>query len=380
MLPEYFPLDEEKEVVKWINWYYDEYKCIPSDADIQQGLNGNEMLSALDNVLDADLQYAADVAVEFARTQAMKLAILASVDDVEQNKLANIRSRVEEALAVGCDRLDLGWELVADADQWVYDEKHGRRYPTGWPMVDAILGGGLVGGEYGLIMAPTGMGKTTALINIGCAMAGLVGAANVLHVTCEMPKQKVLKRYAIRVGARLNRDMPELRFRRMLEKKAASKLRARLRVADPVRKVEAIRRLIDNLAADGFETGALIVDYADRMIPARKRNDLRFELADITQDLRQLGIDYDMPVWSATQAGRQALYKEVVTVSDIAEAIEKATIADVIIALCQTRDEEKMGHGRLFMAKVRDAKGKGIIPIKLDFENQAITQRRKVYI
>ena len=374
--PDYFPSDDEKDVVEWVNFYFEEYGTIPSDADIEHGLNDNPLLDDLYDCPDENLDYAADVALEFAQTQAMKLAVLTAVDDIQSGDLQNIRPRVEEALAVGQDKTDLGWDLIDDVGDWMYDEVHGKRYPTGWPTIDAYLGGGLVAGEYGLIMAPTGRGKTTALINIGYSLAGLLGAANVLHITLEMPKQKVLKRYATRVMGQAFGSSTK----KKLIARAKKNLKAHLRVADRRRSLSDMSALIDNLASDGFETGALIVDYADRMIPPRRRRELRFEIADVTYGLRQMGEDYGFPVWSATQAGRHTLYKEVITVSDIAEAIEKATIADVIIAICQTKDEEKLRQGRLFGAKIRDAQSGWFVPIKIDFERQSITQRGKLRV
>jgi hypothetical protein len=66
------------------------------------------------------------------------------------------------------------------------------------------------------------------------------------------------------------------------------------------------------------------------------------------------------------------LSKEIITIQDIAEDIGKAAIADVIIALCQTRDEEQMNQCRLFMAKVRDGTKKMMYDAKFYGKSQAI--------
>jgi len=374
--PEHFPVVDEQDIVRWLNDYVVEYGITPDDDDIEHGLNDNPILEDIQEVLPADIRYVADTALDFAKTQSMKIAIMQSVDDIKSGDLSNIRDKVEEALRVGIDTSDLGLDIVDDADQWMYDEVYGKRYPTGWPKIDSILGGGLVGGEYGLIMAPPGSGKTTALINIGNTMAGILCAANVLHVTLEMPQQKILKRYARRITHMSSIESSaadSAKMRRMLRKT----LKAHLRVANPPKKVDAIRKLIDNLADTGFETGALIVDYADLIIPARRRRELRFELADISRALRAIAEEYDIPVWSATQAGRQAFNKEVITMADVSEAIEKVAIADIVIALCQTKDEVRIGQGRLFGAKVRDAESGFIVPVKINWEMQSIVQRGK---
>lgn len=380
LLPEFFPTQAEQSYVKWVNWYYSKYSKLPTYNALLHGLNDNrdacDLIDMVRAVNDADLTYAADVALDFAQSQAMKIAILQSVDDLKKGDLQTPRKRIEQAQRVGMDRTDLGMELIADLDKWVGEELHGRRYPTGWSGVDAVLGGGITGGEYGMVMAPPGMGKTTMLINIGYGIAGLVGATNVLHVSNEISVEQTLARYAARVaGVRLSREddaMSEAQFKAMVEKRAKQRLRGRLRVVYGKWTVASIRSTIDNLSTEGFHTGALIIDYPDLMTPTQKREEKRFELADISRELRQLGGEYDIPVWGATQSTRESFYKEVIETASIAEAIEKAAVVDVLITLSQTREEETLGAGRLFMAKVRRMKSHDNIPVRVNFEHQAI--------
>lgn len=378
--PEHFPSRDEQEFVKWVNWYYATYRDIPTGDALEDSLDDNPVLDAVYAVEDSSIDHAADSALDFAKQQAMKIAILESVEDVKKGELAKVLARVSDALAVGNDLLELGQELVADRDNWLYTEIHGQRYPTGWQAIDRILGGGTVGGEYGLIMAPTGKGKTTALVNIGCAIAGLLSGTNVAHLTYEMPAHKVLKRYAARLlGYYAPRGSGQRDYSDDLVKAAKAKLRARIRVVQPDDwTVSGADRLIDNMEADGFEVGALIVDYPDNMEPERTRNEFRFELGDITLALRNIGIRRDIPVWGATQTGRHALWKEVITVADIAEAIEKARIADVVLAICQTRDEQELARGRLFGAKIRDAPDNIFVPVDIDLTRSLIRQRGKI--
>ena len=380
--PEYFPSKDEQNLVEWVNWYYSEYNTLPSDSDLDNEFGENELLDNVYAVQDDRMDHTADVAMDFARVQAMKIAVLDCVDDINDGHLERIMPRIQTAMAVGTDSLSFGYDFIDDVNDWMYDEVHGKRYPTGWTTVDAILEGGLVGGEYGLIMAPTGRGKSMALVNIGFAMAGILAAANVLHITYEMPASKVLKRYAIRAtGFAVPRGSGQKEYIKKLKEQANAKIRAKVRVVKPEdRTVDGIRRIINGLAFQGFEVEALIADYPDIMTPTRTRKEKRFELGDITRELRQVGEDFNIPVWGATQAGRQALYKEVITVSDISEAIDKANVSDIIIAMCQTRDEEKMKQGRLFLAKVRDSESGIIVPMNLDLARCFIQQRGKLSV
>ena len=380
---EFFPTRDEQQLVGWLGSYHSQYHNPPSEAEtLDKFSDDGDVLELARHVFAVegdDLRYARDHLVEFVQAQAMKLAILQSVDCIKAGDLQKPLELVREAQAVCTDHLELGRELVADADDWINDELHGRRFPTGWPDVDRALGGGLMAGEYGLVMAPPGRGKSTLLVNIGFAMAGLLGRANVLIVTLEMPEQKYLKRLAARVtGIRVQRgDSGNEDYVELLRERSRQVLRGRMRVVRPPgNKVGDIRRILDNLLGIGFKADALIVDYPDLMKSSTRRREFRFELAEVARDLVALGNEYKMPVWGGTQAGRQAINKEFIRVEDIAEAIEKAAIADVIISLCQTGDEGKLGVGRLFLAKVRDAEDKFAVPVDVDFESQTIVQRR----
>jgi KaiC/GvpD/RAD55 family RecA-like ATPase len=378
IIPEHFPTTYERDIVRWVTNFYTKYKRNPTYIELENGI-GEEAAITLYAFADVELQHAADEALSFAKTEHMRMAILKSVEAIQQGDLESPYDYVKQALAVGSDTLELGQELLADANSWMYDELHGRKFPTGWNAVDSALDGGIMAGEYGLIMAPPGSGKTTALLNIGYALAGLYGGANVLHVSAEMSQSKVLKRYATRItGVQIRRNSAdEDGLVERIQRTAARRLKGRLRVIYlKDKRVNAISTLIDNLAVEGFSTDALIIDYADLLHTKNKRNEYRFQLAEISRDLRDLGNQYGIPVWSATQAGRQALSKDIITMADISEAIEKAAIADVIISVCQTHDERELNKGRLFLAKVRDGEGGTSVPINIDFSRQLIIQSR----
>lgn len=380
LAPEFFPTKEEQAYVRFVNEFFQHYRKTPSYAAIQQGIGvDGELIGQVSSVQTSDLEYAADVALDFARVQAMKIAILESVDDIKKGDLHKPQERVKAAQQIGADRFDLGMDLIDDVNLWVGEELHGRRYPTGWVPVDNLLGGGIAAGELGMVMAPPGMGKTTMLVNIGHGLAGLYGATNVLHVSNEIQVKDVMSRYAARVaGVRLNRDdgMDEAHFKKQLVRIAGQRLRGHLHVVFGKWTISDIQSTIENLAStQNFQTGALVVDYSDLMMPTHRREEKRFELADICRDLRQLGNDYYIPVWTASQSGRGSYYKETVESYDVAEAIEKVAVVDVLITLSQTRDEEKLGQGRLVMAKVRNSKSHSQFPCKIDFEHQSIIAR-----
>ena len=64
---------------------------------------------------------------------------------------------------------------------------------TGWKDVDAIVGGGLGKSELGVVIAPTGAGKSMVLVHLGsnAVMEGKV----VVHYTLELQDTVIANRY-----------------------------------------------------------------------------------------------------------------------------------------------------------------------------------------
>ena len=88
----------------------------------------------------------------------------------------------------------------------------------------------------------------------------------------------------------------------------------------------------------------------------------------VYSDLRALANEFDVRVVTASQTQRNALNKYVITMSDIADSFDKVKIADWVVAICQTKEEESAKTGRLYMAKIRNNEGQGsMIPMVLDF-------------
>jgi hypothetical protein len=369
--PEYFESDDEMLAVKYIQQFSQRYNHPPSTLDTlltyagADGSNISEVAAiAFEALRDEDEEFTLETTVDFAKTQAMKWALLYSVDDIEVGDLERPLERIREAGKVGLDSTDLGLDLVEDVSDWI-SETHVPKVPTGFWHVDRILRGGLANGELGVILAPPNRGKSQTLVNIGAGAAGLVYAAHVVHITLEMSKASCLKRYAARIVFRFqDSDEDDAKYATDVVEAAKKRLRGKIRVLSfPSREATVhditvcIEQLIDIGRVDP-EKLLIITDYADELRLPRGF-DTRLGLIHIYSQHRAMASHFDCPVWTASQAGRQALSKKVITLDDFAEAFGKAAVSDVVIAKCETDEERRAGEGRLYMAKIRDEAGVG---------------------
>ena len=346
--PGYFEAKDEEDIAKAIIDYRAKYKSSPGYDDLLE-LTGGQYVDLIEELYgdgyDEDNRMASDIVVQFAREQAVKLAILESVDDINRGDLSSPVDRIKEALQVGETLLAPGMDPIADVDKWLFDSWE-NKIPTGWLHIDIILEGGLDVGEMGVILGPPNRGKTMALINIGYAAASIYGfGKHVVHFTHEMSVGKICKRYVARMLFRFPKPGDDLtEYSEEMYEAARQLLPGKIRVIGGARKMTTteLEGHLDKLVAEGFNPELVVDDYVDLLVPPRNYTDRRYELSALYEWYRSLGEVYDCPMWTASQGNRNSLGKELVTMADIAEDIGKANIADVIVAICQTYDEAQV--------------------------------------
>lgn len=384
--PTYFDNEQEMRVARALREYREAYKHPPTDPDDVLALvnpaDDEETEQYEDLIYDVfeaadehDLALAGDVAVQWAREQAAKIAILDSIDDVKRGRLSDVLERIRAVLDIGNDISNVGLDFHIDVKQWVHDA-FVEKVPTGLTHIDDYLDGGLGLGEMGLILSPTNKGKSMSLVNKIVGAAGYPARVNVAVFTHEM-KPEI---YAKRIGARIIFRFPT-RGDDLDEYEAEVTHAARLLLPGKIRIIGGAARMsthqiedhLERLHTEGFKVGLIVDDYIDKIIPIARRNDKRHELSDLAEWFRSLCGQWNVPGWTASQVTRGSYTKEIITLSDIAEDIGKANIADVIMALCQTPEEDKKDRCRLFMAKVRDgARAGAMFDAKYYPKSQAI--------
>jgi archaellum biogenesis ATPase FlaH len=331
----------------------------------------------------SDAEYIKDNVIAFGRRSAIEQAIWDSVGLLEKGSpedFNKIEDLVGKALRIGEDIGDLGTDYYSNAQERIENYREGtdgvRRIPTGIGGVDKILHGGLGGGELGVVIAPPNRGKSIALINIGAG--AILEGYNVVHFTLEMPEKQVTKRYDQRLMGKSFEYMKEnpdkiLKAIMNMQKTKRGQLFVKKYKTNDCT-VHTMRSYLTRLWMEkGIKPDVIIVDYGDLVQPRRTYSDKRFELESVYLDLRDLAAEYDCPVWTASQANRGALDKKVITIGDLAEAFNKANIADFMMALCQTTEEKEDGEMRIYISKHRDGEANLTINNEIDYATMTLS-------
>jgi len=228
-----------------------------------------------------------------------------------------------------------------------------------------LMDGGLGPGELGVIVAPSGVGKTWVLSHIG-AMAVKLGK-NVLHYTLELTQNYVGQRYdTIFTGipsANLKENKEEIREK-------VQKLNGGLMIKYyPPKGISAhtIAAHIDMVKGTKFQPDLIIIDYADLLISTNSKNNSDYqEQGGIYIDLRALSGEYQIPIWTASQTNRSAIDSEIIQADKIADSYAKVMNADFIISVSR-KDTDKLNNtARFHVMKNRFGQDGMTFPSKMD--------------
>lgn len=241
----------------------------------------------------------------------------------------------------------------------------------GWPSGSAALDrmtGGFRAGELVFLMADSGIGKSTALINFGTAAA--VHGAHVLHITLELSAKASAIRYYRRMtesDRRTTHDTDE--FHRRLGHwwqfaQGSIHLLYRPAFQTSPEEISQIVQLYSNLHES---PDIIILDYMDLLAPspAVARANRYEKQGHASHYLRALGNDVGAVVMTAAQARRPAgaTFINNLTMASISDSYEKVRAADVLIGLVQSPAEVETHQCRLQMLKLRESPAGQDIPM-----------------
>ena len=291
-----------------------------------------------------------DKAIDFCRKQVLKQAMMKSVKLLKSSSFDEIEKVIQDALKLGTDN-NFGHEYHKDALAR-FDIINRDPITTGWDRMDEICKGGLGKNELGVVIAPTGAGKSMVMVHLACQALKL--GKTVVYYTLELKDTVVGSRFDACL-TRISLNEHKQRKEEILEQ--IQDIDGSLIVKEYPTKsasVQTIKNHIAKLKKRGVNPDIVLVDYADLLRPPRATNEKRHELEEIYEGLRALAQIYEIPVWTASQTNRGGLNAEVITMEAISEAFNKCFVADFIFSLSRTIQDKQANKGRIFIAKNRN--------------------------
>lgn len=369
---DYFPQMGEKIIFSLIKEHFIKYNNVPTKTVIGVELDNKKINEKLHeeavetlnklNLEPIDVDWLVDATEEFCKKRAFLNAMVTAsgfLDGDDTTLYHNALDVVSKALAVSFDS-DLGSDYFDDAEER-YDQtqKGYDKLPSTFDIFNIVTKGGFIIPSLTIFMAPTGVGKSLALVNFAASF--LQQGKNVLYITMEMSEKQVEQRIDLNLLDLREDQIKNLEKQQYLNRinNIKKKFHGKLRTKEyPARSAHAghFRYFIDELKLkEDFVPDVIIVDYLNicASSTAPKNIPTHQYAGRVAVELRALGQEYRVPVFSATQTNRDGTKMSDFEITDVAESWEVMHHADYVYGLIETEDLAMMNQMKIKRLKDR---------------------------
>ena len=363
----YFENKYFKIIIQMIREYYGKYDHTPSfetleqitKSELQQEIASKIVLDTIKKIKDAPIDGVAFVqekALKFCKQQELQKVMGKAQKIIDGGEFENydaLEEMVRGALQVGAKDTS-AMDVFSNMDQ-VLDDDYRHPIPMGIPGIDRLLKGGLAKGEIGVILAPTGVGKSTILTKIANHAFNL--GNNVLQIFFE-DNPKVIQRKHYTLWTKVHPD--ELSEKRDevikkvkdIEESMPNKLIMNKLPSDTVTMAQ-IKNQIRKMVADGNKIDMVLLDYIDCVVPDKNLGDEWKSEGSVMRAFEAMCHEMDLVGWTATQGNRSSISSEVVTTDQMGGSIKKAQVGHVIITVAKTLQQKEMKLATIAITKSR---------------------------
>lgn len=356
--PDYFD-PEYKQAVKFIKQYYEDYNTTPEPTVIhaETGIELEKVKVAPD-----EIAYTTKEIETFCRRSALEKAVLASPKLIDEGNYGKLEESIKEAMMVSLNA-DLGLRYFDDPAARLERMLHESPVSsTGWKDVDDALFGGISRKELLLVSANSGGGKSITLANL--ALNFVEQGLNVLYVSLELSEDVVAQRFDTMftgIGRKeWKSHVDELASLIKSEKEGKGVLDI-IQMPSGTKANEIRAYLKEYYLHYDMMPDMLVLDYLDKMSPNQKVDSSDVWTKDklVAEQLRDIGVEYNMFIATASQLNRDAVKATSHDHSHIAGGISKINESDVYWSIVMTESMRAQGQVAFTFQKTRNSDGVG---------------------
>lgn len=385
------------------NWFYNvdykwiaehilnfntKYSRMPTKLETQRLINDENVLSSFNECMELN---DSDVSTDY---------ILGEIEEFVRKKMMyNTSEAIQRYVAVGQQYNGSFADALADAESFSFDTSIGfnffgdpqrlyedantkeKIYKCGVKVIDDMIGGGFHEKSLNLFMSATNVGKTLTMCSL--ATNFVLNGYNVLYVTFEDSENKIATRIAQNMF-----DLTQTQYKAMSREEFAKAFKnaekicggEHLRIKEyPEGTVNAM--LLKSLLKDlnekqKFKPDILFIDYIGCMIPNGKPNpnmNTNTLLLNVAMQVRAIGMEYGIPVISASQTNRGGYGAAEIGLNDAADSFGQNMKADAVFGITQSIEFKDQGMYSIQLLKTRYGNQKGLIAtLGVDIEKQRI--------
>ena len=349
-------------------------EAISTELSYQKNLSEEEfaetkkVLKDIDTNKDSynltDIQYLLDTTEKFCKDRAINNAILDGIKILDkkdkQRTPEAIPDLLKDALGVNFNTA-IGHDYLENTEErYQYYHRVEERIPFDLTYFNKITKGGIPKKTLNVILAGTGVGKSMFMCHMASNM--ISQGKNVLYITLEMAEERIAERIDANLLDITIDDLyklPKQYFDSKIQK-LKSKINGRLIVKEyPTASAHAghFKILSDELMLKkNFKPDAVFIDYLNICASSRFKGgniSSYFYIKAIAEELRGLAVEFDVPIFSATQTTRTGFVSTDIGLEDTSESFGLPATADFMFALMSNEELESLGQMKVKQLKNR---------------------------
>ena len=372
---EYFTNRLEQVIFTTIFNFITKYNNVPTkdailiEINSRKDINDTEHTQLKDYVntitdLETDEQWLLDTTEKWCKDRAVHNAVLSGIkilDNKDKTKTPEaIPGILSDALAVSFDN-HIGHDYLDDAEnryEWYHTKE--KRYQFDLDYMNRVTKGGIPAKTLNIALAGTGVGKSLFMCH--CASNFLTQGYNVLYITLEMAEERIAERIdanLLDVSMDDLHVMPKDLYDNKL-KKISDKTYGKLIIKEyPTASAHSghFKALFNELALKkSFRPDVVFIDYLNICASSRFKGGnvgSYFYIKAIAEELRGLAVEFNVPIFSATQTTRTGYTSTDIGLEDTSESFGLPATADFMFALISTEELEALGQMKIKQLKNR---------------------------
>jgi replicative DNA helicase len=346
-------------------------------TEISQELALKIVIDTIKQVQEAPFEgvpFVQEKALKFCKQQELQKAMNKAQKIIDQGDFESydaVEGMVREALQVG--ERDTGTTDIFSGLDDVLNDDFRHPIPIGIDGIDRLLKGGLAKGEIGVILAPTGVGKTTLMTKIANTAFNM--GYNVLQIFFE-DNPKIIQRKHFTIWTGIEPDNLATRKEEVIDKveeiknTMPNKLILKKLPSDTMT-MNQIKNQVRKMIADGTKVDMITLDYIDCVVPDNLKTDEWKAEGSVMRHFEAMCHELGLAGWTATQGNRSSISSEVVTTDQMGGSIKKAQVGHVIISVAKTLQQKEMKLATIAITKSRLGQD-GVVFENCKFDNELL--------
>lgn len=335
------------------------------------------VLEKVKNIPTDGVERTRELAERFFRQQnIIKTAheILKIAGNGDSEKYDECVTLLNDAMTKGVHN-DFGEALFDHLDETLSDD-YRTPIPTGIKKIDETLEGGLGKGELGVIIGPSGFGKTS--LTTAMASNAAEEGFKVLQIVFEDRIKQIQRKHIGRITGIESKDLSKTENIDLVKSTLEAyplkeEMQNNLKIVkfpSGEKTARDIERFIRKLINTGFKPDLVIVDYFECLAhePDRSATNEYEREGKTMRKFEAMAGELDMAFWIPSQGTKDSINLELVTMDKIGGSVKKAQIAHVIMSIARTLED--IGNNKATIAILKNRAGKsGKVFNNVEFNN-----------